>query len=146
MVNGRHLLGYWLKTQQTVSLSSCEAEINALVKTGCEGLSLRNLIQHCGISAKLRLLTDASAAVGVCRRKGAGKQKHLSVKQLWTQGMEARGELAIDKLPREVNVSDFFTHHHTKAEAHKFLAAMSVRRASRSGLPGEEASRGTAAR
>ena len=144
-MNGRHLLGYWSKTQQTVSLSSCEAEINALVKAGCEGLSLRNLIQHCGIPASLRLLTDASAAVGVCRRQGTGKQKHLSVKQLWTQGMEARGELTIDKLPREVNVGDFFTHHHTKAEAFKFLAAMSVRRDSRAGLPGKEALRGTAA-
>ena len=145
LLHGRHLLGFWAKTQQTVSLSSCEAEINGLVKCGVEGLGLRNLIRHCGVPVDLDLLTDASAAVGVCKRQGAGKQKHLSIKQLWTQGQEARGELPISKLPRESNVADLFTHHGTKGELDKCLTAMSVRRDRHSGRHGEEASRDMAA-
>ena len=145
-MNGKHLLGYWAKTQQTVSLSSCEAEINGLVKCGVEGLGLRNLVRHCGVQVGLKLLTDASAAVGVCRRQGAGKQKHLSIKQLWTQGQEARGELSIAKIPRDVNVADLFTHHATRVDLEKFLAAMHVRRTRHCGRDGEEASRQIAAK
>ena len=146
LMHGKHVLGYWAKTQQTVSLSSCEAEINGLVKCAVEGLGLRNLVRHCGVNVGLRLLTDASAAVGVCRRQGAGKQKHLSVKQLWAQGQEARGELTIDKIPRIDNIADLFTHHATKADLEKFLAGMKVRRSRHCGRDGEEASRNHSAK
>ena len=126
---GQHLLGFWSRTQQTVSLSSCEAEINALTKLGVEGLGLRNLVRHCGSpEAELRLHTDASAAVGVCRRFGSGKQKHLSIKQLWAQKQADRGDFDIKKIPREINTSDLLTHHPTKAELEKFLGALGVRR------------------
>ena len=78
--------------------------------------------------AELRLHTDASAAIGVCRRYGSGKVKHLSVKQLWAQEKVDRGDFDIIKVPREVNMSDLLTHHATKAEIERFLGAMRIRR------------------
>ena len=132
LLHGKHLLGFWSRTQQTVSLSSCEAEINALIKSGVEGLGLRNLVRHCGSEkAELKLHTDASAAVGVCRRLGAGKQKHLSIKQMWAQEKVDRGDFDIAKVPRESNVSDVLTHHPTNAELEKFMGILGVRRDSR---------------
>ena len=129
LMYGSHCLGFWSRTQQTVSLSSCEAEVNALVKLGVEGLSLRNLVRHCGYpDAELRLHTDASAAIGVCRRYGSGKVKHLSFKQLWAQEKVDRGDFDIIKVSREVNMSDLLTHHATKAEIERFLGAMRIRR------------------
>ena len=131
LMHGCHLLGFWSRTQQTVSLSSCEAEINALIKLGVEGLGLRNLIRHCGNpGVELRLHTDASAAVGVCRRFGSGKQKHLSIKQLWAQEKVDTGDFDILKIPRERNMSDLLTHHPSRLELEKFLVALGVRRGS----------------
>ena len=114
-----------------MSLSSCEAEVNALVKCGVEGLGLRNLVRHCGRpTVELRLCTDASAAVGVCRRYGCGKLKHLSIKQLWAQEKVDRGELDIIKVPRLKNPSDLLTHHPTKQELESLTLMMGIRRES----------------
>ena len=130
-MHGRHLLGFWSRTQQTVSLSSCEAEINALIKLGVEGLGLRNLVRHCGSpGTELRLHTDASAAVGVCRRFGSGKQKHSSIKQLWAQEKEAEGAFRITKVTRDHNCADMYTHHWSKQEGDKFMQHISVRNVS----------------
>ena len=41
MMLGDHLIGFWPRTQQCVALSSCEAEVNALIKGGTEGLGLK---------------------------------------------------------------------------------------------------------
>ena len=66
-----------------MSLSSCEAKMNALIKFRMEGLGGRNLVRHCdGRKIELRLNTDSLAAVGVCRRRGTVKQEHLSIKQM----------------------------------------------------------------
>ena len=100
LYHGCHLLGFWSRTQQSVSLSSCEAEVNALVKCRVEGLGLRNLVCHCGRpTIELRLFTDASAAVGVCRRYGSGKLKHLSIKQLWAQEKVDGGSWTSSRYP-----------------------------------------------
>ena len=140
LMHGRHLLGFWSRTQQTVSLSSCEAEINALIKLGVEGLGPRNLVRHCGSpEADLTLHTDASAAIGVCRRFGSGKQKHLSIKQLWAQEKVDRGEFDIRKIPRYINSSDLLTHHPSRPELVKFTEALGVRRSGHGGPSDEEA-------
>ena len=139
-MHGQHLLGFWSRTQQTVALSSCESEINALIKLGVEGLGLRNLVRHCGCpEAELTLHTDASAAIGVCRRFGSGKQKHLSIKQLWAQEKVDRGDFDIHKVPREVNTSDLLTHHPSRPELLKCCAILGVRRTVLGGTADEEA-------
>ena len=97
-------------------------------KGGTEGLGIKNMIDQCGRTIMLELRTDASAARGVVERVGAGKVKHLSVKQLWAQDKVAKGEMRIFKIPREINVSDVLTHHWTTAEGEKFLPAMGVER------------------
>ena len=86
------------------------------------------MIEQCGHDVTLRLRTDASAACAVVERVGAGKVKHLSVKQLWAQDKVARGEMSIIKIPRERNYSDLLTHHWTTAEGQRFLPGMGVKR------------------
>ena len=128
VVRGSHLLCFWSKTQQCVALSSCEAEVNALVKEGTEGLGVRIMSEQCGELPSLSLQIDASAAQGLCARQGAGRVKHLTVKQLWAQEKEANGELKITKIPRLSNCADMFTHHWTTGEGEKFLRHISVQR------------------
>ena len=60
---GSHLVNCWSKKQQTVSLSSCESELNALTKLCCESLNLQHLLIHCAVGVGVHLTTDASAAV-----------------------------------------------------------------------------------
>ena len=65
------------------SLSSGEAEMNAYVKGLSEVLGLHNLINETmGVTTTMKMCTDASACKGMLLRHGAGKVKHLSVKQL----------------------------------------------------------------
>ena len=82
---GQHLLTHWSRTQTCVALSSGEAELNAMLKTAAEGLSLQNLITEVGMQAGLHLLGDSSASHGTLNRLGSGRIKHLQTKQLWLQ-------------------------------------------------------------
>ena len=50
--------------------------------------------------------TDASACVGILKRKGAGLVKHLSVRQLWVQEIMTRPNMHTEKLPRADNPAD----------------------------------------
>ena len=135
---GEHSVAHWSCTQQAVSLSSCENEVNALNKGGTEGLGIKNMIEQCGQTISLHFRTDAIAAPGVVERVGAGKVKHLSIQQFWAQDKVAKGEMIITKVPREENCSDLLTHHWCVAEGEKFLKGMGVvRLASRDGQQGE---------
>ena len=86
------------------------------------------MAEQCGKALRLEIRTDASAARGVVERAGAGKVKHLSVKQLWMQSKIATGELQAFKVPRGHNCSDLLTHHWAVAEGQRFLPAMGVER------------------
>ena len=79
-----------------------------------------------GMEENLEIKTDASAAVGVVQRQGAGKVKHLEVKQLWVQEQESLKNLVMTKIPRELNWSDLFTHHWTAAQGEKMLSGMGL--------------------
>ena len=79
-------------------------------------------------SVPLMIKTDASAVRGVVQRQGAGKVKHLEVRQLWIQEREANGQLQVVKVPRAVNWSDLMTHHWSESEGERLIAGMSVLR------------------
>ena len=108
--HGGHSIAWWSKLQARVALSSCEAEVNGLVKAASEGLYLQRLAGTLGAQTSLRLQTDASAAKGVLMRNGCGKLKHLSAKQLWVQEHVERREIEIEKIPRSSNYADVLTH------------------------------------
>ena len=53
--------------------------------------------------------SDASVAVGIVRRRGLGKVRHLAVADLWVQQKAHRGELIIEKVGGAVNPADLMT-------------------------------------
>ena len=73
---------------------------------------------------------DASAAKGIMVRVGAGKVKHLSVRQLGIQEAIEKLNITCIKIPREENVSDLLARANTHGEMVKHLEGMSF------GLPG----------
>ena len=116
-MHGSHCVLHWSRTQQLVALSSAEAELNASIKAAQEGVGLRNLVEELGDSCFLRLCGDSSANDGILKRMGAGKVKHLSVRQLWLQEQVNAGVIWHEKIPRLENIADVLTHHFTRAEA-----------------------------
>ena len=122
-MKGLHSIHWWSRKQARIALSSCEAEINALVKSAGEGLFLSSVSNLFEEGSAVVLLTDSSAAKGVSMRIGTGKTKHLSTKQLWIQEVVGDGRACIRKVPREENLSDALTHEWVSSDIRFFQAA-----------------------
>ena len=82
---GRCLIKHWSKTQSTISLSSGEAELHGIAHGCSNGLGLQSLLRDAGWHLPLHVLSDATAAIGIARRKGLGKSRHLHCTDLWVQ-------------------------------------------------------------
>ena len=106
IMNGGHYLKSWSSTQKTVALSTGEAELTALVKCSCELIGMTQLASDWGIDLQGDVMVDSSAAIGVVKRKGAGK---LSVGQLWIQEKAENEELRYHKVKGSENPADMLT-------------------------------------
>ena len=95
---GSHLVKSWSLTQATVSLSSGEAEYYALVKGGSAGLGIKSMLKEMGVNVEIKISTDASAAVGMVKRRGLGRVRHIDVSQLWIQNKVQEGQIKIRKV------------------------------------------------
>ena len=76
------------KTQQTLALSSGEAELYAINSGTAECLALRNLMLELGFATKISmtLSTDSSTARAMTARVGHSKRtRHMHVRHLWIQ-------------------------------------------------------------
>ena len=123
------IISHWSKSQSNVALSSAEAELNATVKGLSELIGLCHLIEETQkMTVKLVLLTDASACKGMLLRHGAGKVKHLAVKQLWAQECVKTYEIKVLKVPREENPSDVLTHSVSHPILDKQMDELHIRR------------------
>ena len=49
------------------------------------------------------------AAIGICRRRGLGRVRHLAVADLWIQERVRGGDFELLKIPGAENVSDIMT-------------------------------------
>ena len=111
MMRGSHVLKTWSGTQATVALSSAEAELIALVKGAAEGLAMRSLLWDLGEDSTVRVRVDSSAAIGICKRTGVGRIRHLDTRLLWVQELVRSGALLVEKVPGEDNPADLMTKH-----------------------------------
>ena len=109
MVNGV-VVASSSRGQKSVSLSSAEAELNALVSSAADGIYLRRClsflieeeVEHC-------CMVDNSAALHLCHRKGPGKLRHVSGKLLWIQGAVLQEQLKVMPVGTAKNVADLGT-------------------------------------
>ena len=106
---GAHILKWWSKTQPTIALSSGEAELAALVKSTSEGLGMVAAMEEWGIKVDLVVKSDAVAAIGMVKRQGLGRIRHLAVADLWIQQKSKEGAVHYVKLDGSKNTSDILT-------------------------------------
>ena len=121
---GAHYIKHWSKAQQSISLSSAEAELYALIKAGTESIGVRGMARDVGLELEVVLLTDASATKAICMRKGSGRLKHLQVQDLWIQQAVRESVLKVRKIPRSVNLADVLTHHWSHEDGSAHLSGM----------------------
>ena len=105
---GAHMLKAWSSTQPTINLSSGEAELHGVVRGSAAGLGMLSLLADLGSSLPLRIWTDSTASIGICKRQGLGKVRHLAVQDLWIQQRVRSGDFDLYKIPGERNPADLF--------------------------------------
>ena len=126
-MNGAHLIKHWATTQSTVATSSAEAELTGICKGAAQGLGLQALVHYFGLKWSLTVLTDAAAAIGICRRRGLGKIRHLATADLWVQDRIKKGDFTLQKVPGVSNPSDILTKHVDRTILDKHLLGLSLR-------------------
>lgn len=109
IVRGSHLLQAWSAAQNTVAPSSGEAELSGICRGASKGIGLRSISKDLGIDFNLRVLTDATAAIGICRRRGLGRVRHLAVADLWVQDKMKSKEFELLKVAGKDNPADMVT-------------------------------------
>ena len=80
-----------------------------------------------GFEWGLTIQSDAIAAIGVCKRRGLGKIRHLSTADLWIQERLRRGDFQLLKVPGSENVADVLTKHTDRATLEKHIARMNLK-------------------
>ena len=111
----------WSKTLATLALSSGEAELGAVVRGATEGLGITALLGDFGLTCPMVIRSDATAAIGMVKRLGLGRVRHLAVADLWVQQKLRRGAFTISKWPGVSNPSDMMTKYLSCDDTMKFL-------------------------
>ena len=126
-MRGQHLVKHWSATQSVVTLSSAEAELNGICKGASNSLGLQAVANDLGLSWTIGLKTDATAAIGITRRRGLGKIRHLATADLWVQDRIRSGDFRLTKVLGADNVSDILTKFVHRATLCKHLKGLSLR-------------------
>ena len=127
MMIGCHLIKHWSSTQTTVALSSAEAELTGICRGAANGLGLQALAKDLGIPLTVYVASDAAAAVGICRRKGLGKIRHLATADLWVQDRLKKKDFELVRVPGVDNPADILTKHVEAALLRKHMLRLGLR-------------------
>ena len=118
---GDHLVKSWSSTQTVIALSTGEAELCALNKTGAQSLGLQSLLEDMGITLSVRLHTDATTGRAIATRKGLGKVRHIAVNELWLQEKVHDEAVSILKIKNKFNLADILTTYLSKDEIEQII-------------------------
>ena len=105
---GLHLLDTSCARQTVIALSFGEAEYYALTRGASAGLLVKGVYGEIGKRLLMICLTS-SAAKGIASRKGVGKVKHLSLKELWVQDAIEQKRFKVQKVGTDSNWADLGT-------------------------------------
>ena len=112
---------HWAKTQTSIPLSSGEAELHGIAAGITQGLGMQSIARDLGFTIAIKVHTDATAALGICRRRGLGKIRHLDVTDLWCQEKVREGAVELVKVLGSENPADIMTKYTDRAILDKML-------------------------
>ena len=97
-----------------------------MTKAAAEGFGAQATLKDFGFSTRIEIHSDATAAIGICKRQGLGRVRHLATADLWVQQRVRGKQLALYKLPGKENPSDLLTKYKGSPEMDKFLAMLGI--------------------
>ena len=95
-------------------------------KCSCELIGILQLAADWAQEVEGEVFVDSTAALGVVKRKGAGKLRHVRVGQLWVQEKQERGDLRYRKVKGTENPADALTKAMTRGEMEKYLEMLAM--------------------
>ena len=99
----------WSKPMAILTLSCGQSEVAALVKGAGEGLGFVSSLADFEVDIPLELHSDATAAIGMAKREGLGRVRHVAVADLWVQQLIRTGKATVHKCPGIVDPADLLT-------------------------------------
>ena len=106
---GNCCVKYCSKTQTTISLSSGEAELRSIAVGCAQALGIQSLMRDMGWHAPIIIHSDATAAIGIARRKALGKIRHLDVTDQWIQEQIRSNIIQVAKVLGTEDMADALT-------------------------------------
>ena len=100
--------------------------MGGICRGASHGLGLQALANDLRIPLELEVLTDATAAIGICRRRGLGKIRHLHVADLWVQDRVRKKDLKLTKIPGADNPAYILTKHVGNDILRKHMRTMDI--------------------
>ena len=71
---------------------------------------MRALMRDAGEETEtMEVMADAAAAIGITRRTGIGKIRHLDVDNLWIQQKQREKQINVSKVDGKLNPADILT-------------------------------------
>ena len=74
-----------------------------------QGLGMQSVMRDLGFHYGISMHTDATAAIGICRRRGMGRIRHLDVTDLWSQEKVRSGTVKLHKMAGAENPAECMT-------------------------------------
>ena len=130
LVWGRHPLKSWSSTQGAIALSSAEAKLYAMSEAVAKAKGVQNILKDMGVLSleydKVEVLSDSSAARSFVHRRGAGRMKHLDLRDLWLQKEVGDGRVQVRAIGGKENPADIFTKWQTVEEMIGLLKTVGI--------------------
>ena len=117
---------HWSKTQSTIALSSGEAELGGIAYGTAQALGLQSVCRDLGMELKLRIHSDATAAIGIAKRRGLGRIRHLAMTDLWIPEKIRDGKVELLKILGTENPADVLTKYVDKKTMEAALTKLSL--------------------
>ena len=117
---------HYSKTQTTIALSSGEAELGGICAGAAQALGLQALAADMNWKLSVRVFSDATAAIGISKRRGLGKIRHLSTSDLWIQEALRKERLQLIKVLGTENPADALTKYLDGPTLNKAIARMNL--------------------
>jgi hypothetical protein len=126
---GGSLIAWKNKKQVAVSHSSAEAELRAMTLVTTKVTWLQWLLEDFGVSVSMPtpLLSDSTGAISIARDPIKHElTKHIGVDAHFTRSQVQDGVVALQYMPSELQLANFFTKAQTRAHHQFYLFKLSV--------------------
>ena len=106
---GNHCVKHWSKTQSTIALSSGKAELGGIGYGMAQPTGVHMLCADMGIVVDINLFSDATATIGITKRRRLGRNRRLHTSDLWAQEKCQKGLVKVSSILDSERLADVIT-------------------------------------